>query len=303
MLLRSQLLIAIAASFFLLPRPCDAQEITDDFATDLGLWTFWTNAAAEAPHTYALVHDATDGAPAPSAWVDGDFDPADAIGGPAGRRFGLERLYTGLDGFHLTFMWRATAATEASCNAHLQIADASTGDLLYEQELISGTDDDTGWQTFPVTDFSWLLPGPGTDIHVRVYLKDSWTTPHLHTLQVDNVVLNPTTALLDPAPPVPTEIDSFSTTTDPWALWLQEPTAANTFALTLGAEGQPPSSAEVTGSYSPMGGTRRAGLERTVPVAFPFVLSWDWRLDFPSGSVPTTTLQLRDPSTGSLLHT
>ncbi len=272
----------------------------DDFSTDLDDWVLWSDTHSGEPMGYALTHDTAVGNPAPSALIDGDWDPNDANGNSEGRHFGMEKYFPPMDSFYVSFDWRASSGNNQTTRAYFEVADAATDTVLYHQNLLPGGSMDTGWLTFPPTDITPYLPGGDPiDVYVRVYLYDCWAIDWTEALEVDNFRL--VTSELDPPPPVPTETDVFATDVDPWTFW-QDGAVGHTYQLSLDEfEGLPMPSAWLTGNYDYNGCGHRYGLERTVEVTLPFVISLDWVLDDTVHEY--ATFQLVEPDGITLRHT
>ncbi len=288
--------LGLLGGFFLaLPRDAVAQ---DRFETDLGEWTFYSDTEPGEPLGYSAYWDGEDGRPAGSAHVSGDWSPQDAIGDAATRRFGIQRLFVGLSRFHLTFDWRAYSSNSPTTRASIELVDAADETVIHRQVLIAGSTLDSGWLTFPPTDFSDLMPSSGTDVIVRIFLSDAWAADHEQNLLVDNVLL--VTEGLDDPDGVETVGDDFSNGTAPWALWQEDPSLTDhSYTLTQDVDaGVPPPSAGVLGSYEYSGSTLRFGLERRIPVTLPFVLSTN--LVAPDSAYATLQLLELD---GTLRHT
>jgi hypothetical protein len=270
----------------------------NDFSAGLGGWEFWSDILPGEPHSYTGTIDSSIGSIGAAAHVQGDWDTHNSSGsGATGRNFGLQRSFPGLLRFHLTFDWRAWSATTSVTRMLLELVQDSDGTVLYQQYLIRGSTEDTGWLTFPPTDLSFALPSAHTDTRVRLSVGDLWHSDRQQHIAFDNVRLIATQ--LPPAPDPPVDLDDFSSTTDPWVLWRESTSFSPTYALEQDVtNGDPTPSARVMGSYDYSGSTRRYGLERTVPVVLPFVVEFDYATQDAS----SVTFQLVE-SDGTLRHT
>ena len=101
----------------------------------------------------------------------------------ATRRFGIQRLFVGLSRFHLTFDWRAYSSNSPTTRASIELVDAADETVIHRQVLIAGSTLDSGWLTFPPTDFSDLMPSSGTDVIVRIFLSDAWAQASLRKMR------------------------------------------------------------------------------------------------------------------------
>jgi hypothetical protein len=304
--MRTSLLLLLALGLLTVASALAGSPVTfeEDFSTDLGAWEFWSNTLPGEPFTYQLLHEPGDGSPAPAARLSGDWDTQDSNGSPEGRNFGMQHIFPGLARFHVTFDWRAYSDNSTTTRARLEIVDATDDTILHSQHLLLGGVLDTGWLTFPPTDFSTLLPAnSSTDVYVRISVRDGWHANHHQVLLVDNFQLIPVG--LEPPPDVPLDTDDFATDTAAWTFWREtQSNPSHSYSLSLDeTEGMPPPSAHVTGNFDYSGQTLRYGMERTVPVTLPFVVSMDWFVeDVTSSAGAPITFQLLETD-GTLLHT
>jgi hypothetical protein len=281
-----------------------AEEVVrDDFALDVDEWEVWSDVAPSEPHDYELglteVHEGYKGA---AGRLQGSWTAADDSGRTGGRTFAMQRVFRRLDRFHLSFDWRAFTTGGRTPDVLLELGDAKDGTVFHRQVLSLDRAPDTGWRTVPPTDFSAHVPEAApTYVFLRIGLLQAAPGADKNTLLVDNFRL--VRRGLDPPAVALLETDDPGASATPWTPWRLSSAQSNGYTMELDADaGAPPPSVHAAGVHKAGGDAPRYGIQRTLPVAMPFVVSMDWLTRSESGEVaPPMTFELLGPD-GARLH-
>ena len=156
--------------------------ISDTFSTGLDGWSYWGD------NGYALTRDTGTGSPAPSAKISGNSFAT---------VHGMQKVIdlsswskTGI--LTLSFNYRAASEFAGSTvtNAHVRLYNADTGQILYEETLVAGGTQDTGWKSYSkeIT-CSLLSSGAANKIRIVLFLGDGWSANWNQKNWYDNIKL------------------------------------------------------------------------------------------------------------------
>ncbi len=156
--------------------------ISDTFSTGLDGWSYWGD------NGYVLTRDTGTGSPAPSAKISGNSFAT---------VHGMQKVIdlsswskTGI--LTLSFNYRAASEFAGSTvtNAHVRLYNADTGQVLYEETLVAGGTQDTGWKSYSkeIT-CSLLSSGAANKIRIVLFLGDGWSANWNQKNWYDNIKL------------------------------------------------------------------------------------------------------------------
>lgn len=295
------------------------QQTFDEFSQHLGEWTFWSDTPDEETASYRLqLSPPTDGRPGGAAQIvprrrgprtDSESPEQETESKESGPSFAMQRLFTKVSDFHLSFDWRTHSDSPSAPPVWLDVVDAVDGTLLHRQDLSVPGAPDTGWLALPPTDLSDVLPpGEPRDIYLRIGLRDDGPPGAQHILLVDNFRMDREGR--ERPPDVLLSSDDGESTAgiadpivEPWSLWrLGSSTPTEDCSVSLDeTEGTPSPAVHATGVHKGPRKTPRYGIERTVPVTLPFSVSMDWKSKDTSGGTPPLTFELLQAG-GRLVH-
>jgi hypothetical protein len=203
-----------------------------------------------------------------------------------GTTAGIQKRFEGLSSFYISFDWRAFAVAARHSGAYLEILDADSGERLYRRDLIRGGLIDTQWQHFIATDLSFVIqqnaPPSSRNIYIRLAVRDAWVNNYAQNTLFDNFEL--VKSSLRDTTVVPMERDDLSQGPAPWRFANPVGGCAEAMSMRLDEDvGNDAPALLVEGSYTYTGNiTCRWGMRRQIPVAFPFILQFDWAYDTPT---------------------
>ncbi|WP_148681251.1 InlB B-repeat-containing protein [Candidatus Nitrososphaera gargensis] len=160
--------------------------ISDTFGTGLDGWSYWGDSG------YSLTRDTGTGSPAPSAKISGD-----AFATVHGMQKVVDLSSWSKAGtLTLSFNYRAASdyAGSTVTNAFVRIYNADTDQILYEETLVAGGTQDTGWKSYSkdIT-CSVLSSSSGSNINNKIrivlFLGDGWSANWNQKNWYDNIKL------------------------------------------------------------------------------------------------------------------
>jgi flagellin-like protein len=157
--------------------------ISDTFSTGLDGWSYWGDGG------YALTHDTGTGSPAPSAKISGD-----AFATVHGMQKVVDLSSWSKAGtLTLSFNYRAASdyAGSTVTNAFVRIYNADTSQILYEETLVAGGTQDTGWKSYSKDITCSVLSAGSTINKIRIvlFLGDGWIANWNQKNWYDNIKL------------------------------------------------------------------------------------------------------------------
>lgn len=158
--------------------------ISDTFGTGLNGWSYWGDSG------YSLTRDTGTGSPAPSAKIGGN-----AFATVHGMQKVVDLSSWSKAGtLTLSFSYRAASdyAGSTVTNAFVRIYNAATDQILYEETLVAGGTQDTGWKSYSkdIT-CSMLSTGSTSNNKIRIvlFLGDGWEASWNQKNWYDNIKL------------------------------------------------------------------------------------------------------------------
>ncbi|AIC15154.1 InlB B-repeat-containing protein [Nitrososphaera viennensis] len=162
---------------------------SDTFSTGLDGWSYWGDSG------YALARDTGTGSPAPSAKISGDAFAT---------VHGIQKVvdlssWSKAGTLTLSFNYRAASdyAGSTVTNAFVRIYNANTDLILYEETLVAGGTQDTGWKSYSKDITCSVLSSSGSStnkIRVVLFLGDGWRANWNQKNWYDNIKLESSTS-------------------------------------------------------------------------------------------------------------